>query len=467
MGIVRSTAKHAILTALSARDRRKGDHGPLAPSLWDLTVTSGGVLGWDGVQLASLARQFGTPLYAVSRSRLRKNYDSFYQAFSSKYPHVEIGYSYKTNPLPAVIRTLHELGASAEVISHFELWLALRLGVTPDRIIFNGPAKPELALDLAVDKGVKLINVDSLGEIELIDRATSKYGRQQQVGVRVVTSVGWSSQFGLRISGGAAMEAFRCIKGKPRLIPCALHAHLGTGIRDCSVYFQAISEMLDFAKQLRAEFGIEIRFLDMGGGFGVPTVRPFSELDSKFLANGFPIRAPSTDGMPTTADYAEGIISRLERAYGSKPESLPQIIFEPGRAITSSAQCLLLSVLVLKEGDRFSQFAIVDGGKNITIPLGYEYHELFLANRLREPADTRYTIFGPLCHPGDILFRHRYLPALRVGDVVAIMDAGAYFVPNQMNFSNPRPAAVMIADGHAALIRTREAFEDIIRLDSL
>jgi diaminopimelate decarboxylase len=126
-----------------------------------------------------------------------------------------------------------------------------------------------------------------------------------------------------------------------------------------------------------------------------------------------------------------------------------------------------LKVLALKEGDRFGPFAIVDGGKNITMPLGYEYHELFVANRMREPATRRYSIFGPLCHPGDILVRQREFPPLQVGDILVVMDAGAYFVPNQMNFSNPRPAAVMLSEGAATVIRSRETFEDIVRLDDI
>ncbi len=465
MGVVRSTVKRAVLTALNAYDKREAEPTSLDPSQWDMSVTKDGMLVWDGADLVSLARRFGTPLYVISRKRLKKNYEAFYQAFASRYPHVEIGYSYKTNPLPGVIRALHEFGASAEVISHFELWLALRLGVPADRIIFNGPAKSEQALELAVKEGIKLINIDSTGEIAIIERYAQQFGREQQIGVRVVTSVGWSSQFGVPLANGRAMDAFRKIRATQGLVPCGLHVHLGTGIRDSAVYFQAVGEMLEFAASLRAELGIRVKYLDFGGGFGVPTVRPLSELDGKFLANGFPVRPPSVQAAPTPEDYANGIVAQLQRAYGTNPDDLPHIILEPGRAITSSAQALLVSVRVLKEGDRFGELAIVDGGKNMTMPLGYEYHEIFVANRMRQAADTRYSVFGPLCHPGDIVFRHRDLPALAVGDVLAIMDAGAYFVPNQMNFSNPRPPAVMVSGGDASLIRTRESFEDIVRLD--
>lgn len=465
--MLRRAAKAAILTAINAYDKREGAPQPQAPAAWDMSVSAAGELCWEGVSLVELGRQFGTPLYVVSRARLERDYREFLGAFNALYPNVEVGCSYKTNPLPGVIAVLHELGASAEVISHFELWLALRLGVPGERIIVNGPAKTDEALDLAVRSGVRLINVDNLDEIETIDRLASKYGRKQEVGVRVVTSVGWSAQFGLRISNGQALEAFRRMKAARNLLPCGLHAHLGTGIKNAQVYFTAVGEMLAFARQLRDEFGIEMRYLDFGGGFGVPTVRSLKDLDVKFLANGFQVNPPREGQAPTTEEYARGIVEQLSRYYDLSSKDAPQVIFEPGRAMTSRAQCLLLSVLALKKGDKFSEFAILDGGKNMTMPLGYEYHEAFIANRMNDVRDQRYSLFGPLCHPGDILFKYRDFPKLRRGDLLAIMDAGAYFVPNQMNFSNPRPAAVLVSGSDATLIRERETFEDIVRLDRL
>jgi len=465
--MLRKAAKAAVLTAINAYDKREGPPQPQSPAAWDLTVSDSGELCWEGVNLVDLGRQFGTPLYVVSRARLERDYREFLGAFTALYPKVEIGCSYKTNPLPGVIKVMHEIGASAEVISHFELWLALRLGMPGERIIMNGPAKTDQALDLAVGNGVRLINVDNIDEVETIDRLAGKYGRKQEVGVRVVTSVGWSAQFGLRISTGHAMEAFRRMKAAGNLVPCALHAHLGTGIKDANVYFTAVGEMLAFAKQVRNELGIEMRYLDFGGGFGVPTVRPLTSTDAKLLANGYSVNAPREGQAPTTEQYAQGILERFSDHYDIHSPDSPELIFEPGRAMTSRAQCLVLSVLALKPGDRFSEFAILDGGKNLTIPLGYEYHEAFPVNRMNEPTSQRYSLFGPLCHPGDVLFKYRDFPKLRKGDLVAIMDAGAYFVPNQMNFSNPRPPAVMVSGSDVRVIRERETFEDIVRLDGI
>lgn len=467
MALLRQAVKRIVMRALNRYDKRDATAMRLEPSEWGLDVDASGTLMWDGCSMAELAREFGTPLYVVSRKRLERAYREFYNAFASRYSHVEVAYSYKTNPLPEVIRTLHEFGAAAEVISELELWLALRLGVPASRIIFNGPAKTPTALDLAVRSGIKLINIDGPAEIEQIDALARRYGHRQRVGVRLTTSVGWSSQFGFGLSNGAALDAFRAIRDSSHLVPCGLHLHLGTGIRAVSLYLEAIGELLSFARRLRAELGIEIEHVDIGGGFGVPTVRPFSGFDMRLLANGFPIKPPDPLCAPTASEYASGIAELLGRYYDLRSDKVPELILEPGRAITSAAQCLLVKVIGLKPGDRHGRFAILDGGKNITMPMGYEYHEAFVATRANERPTTRYTAFGPLCFPEDVLFRHRDMPSLQVGDILVLMDAGAYFVPNQMNFSNPRPSAVLVADGRPQLIRERESFEAVVRLDKV
>ena len=168
---------------------------------------------------------------------------------------------------------------------------------------------------------------------------------------------------------------------------------------------------------------------------------------------------------PKLDQYSDEIIKLFRQYHPAGTEPTPTIIFEPGRAITSSAQSLLLKVLAVKEGENGVKNVIMDGGKNITMPLAYEYHEILPASKMNDARDEYFNLYGPLCHPSDIIFLLKKLPEIEVGDIMAIMDAGAYFVPNQMNFSNPRPAAVMVKNGHKTLIRKREAFEDIVALD--
>ncbi len=461
--VVKKILVHAVHARNERERRRMQQNDGIAPAAWDATVNDAGNLVIDGVDIAHLADEYGTPLHVVSRSRLLADYRRFETSFSSLYPNTAIGYSYKTNPLPGVIKVLHEAGALAEVISHFELWLALELGVPPERIIFNGPGKTRDAIELAVKRGIRIINIDGFSEIDEIARAANSAQRRQDVGVRVITSVGWSAQFGLSITSGAAMEAFRRIRRNDSLVPAGLHFHLGTGIRDAAIYLQAVQETLGFAQALRAELGIEITQLDLGGGFGVPTVRPFTEWDTRLTLNGRPAGPVDVAIAARPADYARGIVALLKEYYPPDKASSPTVVFEPGRAITASAQCLILRVLAIKD----ERSVILDGGKNIALPLGYEVHELLAVNGAADARTSTYNFYGPLCHPGDLHFQSKAFRNLKPGDLVAIMDAGAYFIPNQMNFSHPRPAVVMVDAGRVTTLRRRESFDDVVKLDRL
>jgi diaminopimelate decarboxylase len=463
----RSWLKRRVLRYVAARNDAQrlslGQARGLPPEAWGAGVSADGHLLIGGCDVVELARRFGTPLYVVDERKLRRDYQAFVDGFREFYPKVEVGYSYKTNPLPEVIRVLHDCGALAEVISHFELWLALELGVPPAKIIVNGPAKSPAMVDLAVERRVKLINIDGLEEIALVAAAAARHRVRQAVGVRVVASVGWQAQFGLRLRTGEARRAFERIAALPQLEPVGLHVHLGTGIKDVPTYLQAIREMLEFARQRASDSRLRLDYFDFGGGFGVPTVRPYGLWDSRLMQNNLPPGPIDTTAAPRIGDYGRSIAGLMREFYAEA--DLPTIAFEPGRAITSSAQSLLLQVLAVKQEQEGNTRAILDGGKNYALPTGYEYHEILPASRMLESPAASVTFHGPLCHPGDVLFVQKPFPRLAAGDLVTLMDAGAYFVPNQMNFSNPRPAAVMVNDGKATVIRRRESFSDIVRLD--
>jgi diaminopimelate decarboxylase len=212
---------------------------------------------------------------------------------------------------------------------------------------------------------------------------------------------------------------------------------------------------------------VEISYFDLGGGFGVPTVQQFDSWDYRLMRNGRPPAPIDVATAPTPSDYARGIVEVMRRFHPTAGVNQPTLVLEPGRALTSSAQSLVLQVLSVKRGSRDSPTVILDGGKNLALPTGYECHELLPVTRASQKADRRYNFFGPLCHPSDDLFVEKAFPPVEPGDLVAIMDAGAYFVPNQTNFSHARPPAVLVEKGKATLLRARESFEDIVMRDRL
>jgi len=446
------------------RARSKETHG-LDPDRWDARISARGHLEIAGCDLADVARQYGTPLIVVDRQRLANDYARFSDAFLAEYPNVEIAYSYKTNPVPGVLELLHEFGAMAEVISHFELWLALQLGVSPEKIIVNGPGKCRDLIELAVARGVRMINVDSIAEIDSIAAAARARRRRQTVGVRVTTSVGWVSQFGFAIKNGEAREAFRRIVRNDALVPAGLHVHLGTDIRSVEPYGMATRELLELVQQLRASLGIAVTTVDLGGGFAVPTVQPFDNWDQRLMRHALPPGPIAPDTVPSPQAYAQAIFDVVSSRNDAGMVTRPTFVLEPGRAVTSSAQCLLLRVLAVKRATGPTPIVILDGGNNVAGPLGYEQHELLPVSCGKREVTNGFDFYGPLCHPGDLLFKKKRFVDTAPGDIVAIMDAGAYFVPNQRNFSHPRPAVVLLDAGEVSLLRSRESFADLVRSD--
>ena len=179
--LLKNQLKKVWLAYMTRMDRRKRSvlglgSGYLPPDLWSVDINEAGHLAIGGVDAVSLADTYGTPLYVCDRDRLLHDYREFITCFKRYYPHVEVDYSYKTNPLPGVLKVLHGDGAGAEVISPFELWLALSLGVPPSQITFNGPAKTDGGIETAVREGIRLINIDNVDEVNAIQSYAEQYG---------------------------------------------------------------------------------------------------------------------------------------------------------------------------------------------------------------------------------------------------------------------------------------------------
>jgi diaminopimelate decarboxylase len=445
--------------------RRKGGM-QIDPSAWGLRANEHGGLEIKGCDTADLARAYGTPLYVVDASLLEAVYHNMEDAFSEQGIPFEIFYSYKTNPIPGVLKILHSFGAGAEVISPFELFLALELGVDPNWIIYNGVNKTPESLETAVEKRIKLINVNSFGEIEHIRAIAEKLGLRAKVGARVCTSVGWGGQFGFKIRTGEALRAFELLREKDVFDVECFHFHLGTNIKDPAVYARAIDEVLNFRREVREKLGFSIPCLDIGGGFGVPTVyqgeRRASRMNHIFRV---PFDPPNVDGSPSIKQFADAVGHAVREASGRHGMDPPMLFLEPGRCLTSSAQMVLTRVGEMKVDVEGFPYTLVDSGVNNSLPITWEYHEIFAAGKMNLPPSEMYAIAGPTCSTSDVLCRSKKLPQLEVGDLLAIMDAGAYFSSFSYNFSFPKPAVALVKNGRWELLRERETYRDMVSLD--
>lgn len=438
----------------------------LEPSHWGLEVSGEGRLTYEGVDLPGLCQRHASPIHVVLGDRLRRTVEGYLAVPPGHPVGAEVFYSYKSNPVPGVLRLLHELGIGAEVISEYELWLALRLGVPPERIVYSGPAKSKASIRTAIERGILLLNLNHQEEIPAVVEAARALGRRPRVGVRVTTSGGWSNQFGGSIPGGQALETVREAHASGALQVCALHSHLGRLIRTRSDAVNYVREVLAFADTLRACLGLELEILDLGGSLGCPTVTPIDSLEQR-LAGSFQRELTPPDPERTLAirDYVATVMGEVQAHYRAVGRPAPRVLLEPGRSMTGSAQLMLCSVLSLKNGTAAIPFALLDAGINVAECMRSEYHHVFHASRMREAHDQLVALAGPICSPGDVLRWAISLPQLHPGDTLALMDSGAYFVPFETTFSFPRPPVVLIDRGREQLLRRAETFEDLVRRD--
>jgi diaminopimelate decarboxylase len=414
--------------------------------------------------LVGLVREFGSPLHVVDGSRL----DAYARAAVGTRgapERCDVYYSYKTNPIPAVLARLHHAGIGAEVISAYELWLAMRLGVPPERIIYNGPAKSTESLRLAIDRGIHLINANSASEAGTILGLAGEIGRPVRLGLRVSLPGMWGGQFGVSSHSSQVDEVVRRSLGDPMAKLLAIHAHRGDVIRSRDHLVAHVTRIVGFLEGLRDRTGWYPEIVDIGGSLACATVGEFTAREYRMnRLLGTDILPPDPSAAIDVAD-ASAVAARMVREHAAAlGERAPQVVIEPGRALTANTQVLLTSVVDVKN-DADLRHAVLDAGINIADSVAHEYHQLFSASNPLGSAEIPYRLVGPICTPADVLYNNWRLPDLQPGHVLAIMDAGAYFVPFSTEFSFPRPAIVMIEGDAVKVVRRREQFDDLVRLD--
>jgi diaminopimelate decarboxylase len=404
-----------------------------------------GTLVGDGVSLEDIARAHGTPLYVYSAESIRRSYRSVDDAFAA-HPH-RIHYALKANSSFAIVRLLRGLGSGVDANSIWEVELAMRAGFEPADVVFTGVGKSPDEIEKAVQLGLKAINAESAGELERIDRAARDRGVRAKVALRVNPDIDAGTHphisTGLHINKfGVPLEQARAIYlrtlEQPGLEPVGIHVHLGSQIVTLEPMQRAAAAVVRMAQELRGA-GVPIEHIDVGGGLGI-----------------------SYDGsrVPTASEYAASIVSIVA------PSGL-SIELEPGRFIVGAAGVLLSRVVDLKDTPGGHHFAVLDAGMTeLMRPALYGSFHRIEPVTPREGRELSYDVVGPVCESTDAFARERRLPPVNVGDLVAILDAGAYGAAMASNYNRrPLPAEVMIDAGRAALIRRRQTIDDQLALE--
>jgi diaminopimelate decarboxylase len=407
-----------------------------------------GVLHAEAVDLADLATVVGTPFYCYSTATLRRHYEIFAQAFADV--KALVCYAMKANSNQAVIKTLAELGAGADVVSGGELKRARAAGIPPDKILFSGVGKTEAELRAALGEDVLCINVESEPELELLSRLAVEMGRTARVSIRVNPDV--DSGTHAKISTGKSENKFgvplvhaRAVYARAAKLPgikvTGVDVHIGSQITDLNPMEAAFRILADFVTTLRAD-GHTISHVDFGGGLGIPY-----HLDRA---------AP-----PAPAAYA-AMVKRVTHNLGCT------LMFEPGRMIVGNAGILVTRVIYLKHGAA-KNFIVIDAAMNDLIrPTLYEAHHDILPVRLAEPGAQIIVadVVGPVCETGDYLALGRAMPEPKPGDLLAIMTAGAYGAVQSGTY-NTRALIpeVLVKDDQYAVVRPRVEVDALIAMD--
>jgi diaminopimelate decarboxylase len=400
-----------------------------------------GEFSCEELTLASLAERFGTPTYVYSQAAIIRNLERLRRSLA-RIPSL-VCYSVKANSNLRILSLLRHAGAGFDVVSGGELTRALRAGATPDTIVFSGVGKTVGEISAGLAAGILMFNVESAGELEVIESRARSLQKPARISIRVNPDVEAHThpyistgqiihKFG--VAKDEALDLYRRAAHSPHLRVHGVACHIGSQILEVEPFWKALEEILGVAQQLASE-GIPVKLLDLGGGYGIRYADE-EPLDVEALTRGLEERLRGTS---------------------------VQLILEPGRALVGNAGVLIARVLYVKRNQR-KNFVVVDAGmSDFMRPTLYgSYHGIVPA--LERPAEKLLAdVVGPLCESGDFLAQDREMPDVQPGDLLAVLTAGAYgFVLSSNYNTRPRPAEVLVHGGEAELIRPREKVEDLM-----
>lgn len=405
----------------------------------------------EGIKVDDLVSKYGSPLFVVSETQLRRNYREFYSVFSMRYPQVQIAYSYKTNYQPPICAIFHQEGAWAEVVSGFEYEVAKLLGVPGNRIVFNGPYKTKEELSTAIQDDA-VVNIDHIDELYMIEKLAQELGKSVEVGIRVNVNTGmyppWD-RFGFNYESGQAFEAAQRIAMSNELNLVGLHCHIGTYIMDPELYRKASSKVVSLADQIHKKLSLQLKYIDLGGGFPSNNT-----LHTMWL--------PAEQVIPDLEKFAEAVTSPI--FYGPfDSQNMPMLILEPGRALVDDGIYLITTVVGTKRLPDGKRGLVLDAGVNLLFTAFWYRHDFHVAQESGVILD-RVSLFGPLCMNIDVLRPEASLPPVKVGDKLVFHRVGAYNLSQWLQFIRHRPNVVLIQEDQSLyLIREAETTEYVLK----
>jgi len=403
-----------------------------------------GELYCEQVPLSRIAKEVGTPCYVYSHSTLIRHFRAYDNAFKN-IPHV-VAFAMKSNSNLAILSLMAKEGSGVDIVSGGELFRAIKAGVPPSKIVFAGVGKTADEIRDALQADILMFNIESSAELQAIQEVAASVGKKARIALRInpdvdpkthpYISTGMKkSKFG--IAADRALQEYKMAASLSHIDVVGVHAHIGSQLTEVTPFVDSLKKVVALIGTLKAQ-GINIRYLNIGGGLGITYSEEKPPLPQEL------------------SDAIAPIITDLGLT----------LVMEPGRVIVGNAGILVTKALYLKEGEAKS-FVIVDAAMNDLIrPSLYgAYHEIKPVNEeAGHRAKQQVDIVGPVCESGDFLAKDRLLAAVKPGELMAVMSAGAYGFVMASNYnSRPRVPEVLVKGGDIHVIRERETYEDLVK----
>ncbi len=408
-----------------------------------------GELCCEDLPMSRIAKEVGTPFYCYSAAHIIKRFRAYDQAFGDR-KHL-ICFAVKANSNLAILNLLGKLGAGADIVSGGELFRALRAGIPANRIVFSGVGKTTEEIQAALDAGILMFNIESMQEFHAIAKTCRETGKKARISFRVNPDVDpkthpyistglKKNKFGMPVHD--ALEAYREAKRNPHVEITGIDCHIGSQLTQIQPFLDALDRVAAVVQTLNDE-GIQLSYLDTGGGLGI---RYHDETP------------------PDPGKLIRELIKRMD-ANGLQQT----VIVEPGRSICGNAGALVTKVLYTKENSG-KTFVIVDAAMNdLPRPSLYQaYHDIWHLNQTSNRKPCLVDIVGPICETGDFLAKEREMPLPAQGELLSVMSAGAYGFSMSSNYnSRPRIPEVLVNGSEFRVIRKRESYEDLVRIEEI
>ncbi|MBW8460065.1 diaminopimelate decarboxylase [Lactobacillus johnsonii] len=421
-------------------------------------INQAGHLTIGGVDSLKLAKEYGTPLVVYDVSQIRNQIRAFKKVFEEEQVNYAVSYASKAFASIAMYQVANEEGAYTDVVSAGELYTAMKANFPMERISFHGNNKSKEELEMGVKNHVGKIIIDNFYEIDLLRQVLEEQDSKINVMLRITPGISAhtheydqtgqvDSKFGFDLKSGQADKALQEVLKNQRMHMLGIHAHIGSQIFELNGFEMAAAKLVDVAASWKKKYDYTAQIINVGGGFGI-----------KYVQEDHPLKPE---------EFVKAIVKAIKDEATKHNFPIPEIDIEPGRSIVGPAGYNLYKVGSMKEIPGLVPYVAVDGGMgdNIRPALYQAKYETVLANDPQTRASQEFHVAGKYCESGDILADAK-LPSLKAGDILAMLDTGAYGYSMASNYNrNPRPAVVFVENGKAQLVIKRESLEDLIHLD--